>query len=64
METNFIRVEEETEETLTLKELYSQYKLKGELTEDDRLLYYELFNFLKNEKYFVNKYSIEEYGLI
>ena len=63
-EFGFPPVVEESEESLILKEMYSQYKLNNELNADDRLLYYELFKLLKKDGYYVTKYSIKEYGII
>lgn len=54
----------ESEELSALKELFDIYQSTGELIEDDRILFYDLYKLLKNEGYFVNKYSIVEYGII
>jgi hypothetical protein len=55
---------EEDNFIIELKLLYSQFTNNGELTDDDRILYYELFKQLKKDGYYVDKYKIEEYGII
>jgi hypothetical protein len=64
MEMSFPLVEEYTEEELLLKELHSKYKLNNKLDEDDRVDYYELFQILKEEGYYTDRYKIIEYGIV
>lgn len=55
---------EEDDFILELKKLYNEFSSNGELNDDDKIIYYELFKQLKNEGYFVDKYKIIEYGII